>query len=277
MIILKKILKKIANYFIKRETIPIYKPLNCNSLLQNKIVMITGGTGGIGSAIAKNVIDCGGKVIICAKNEKKMNDVINQLGENAKGFKIDLSNVENINNDVINAVKLFPENRIDILVNSAGIHGDNNFFNETVENFQNVIDINLKATYFISQTVAKIMIENNIKGHILNVSSSSALRPASTPYQISKWAINGLTKGLADILLPYGIVVNAIAPGPTSTPMVRDTNDTNLYYENQPSHRYATTEEIANLAIFMISDLGNMIIGDTFYITGGSGTISYHR
>ena len=86
-----------------------------------------------------------------------------------------------------------------------------------------------------------------------------------------------MTKGFADILLPHGIVVNGLAPGPTATEMVKDTSTDNIYYEHQPSHRYATPEEIANLALFMISPMGNMIVGDTFYMTGGSGTISYHR
>ena len=69
---MKAFFKKIMNKIIKKEIIPVYKPLNCNNLLKEKIVMITGGTGGIGSAIAKNVINCGGKVIICAKNYKKI-------------------------------------------------------------------------------------------------------------------------------------------------------------------------------------------------------------
>ena len=239
--------------------------------------MITGGTGGIGSAIAKNVVNCGGKVILCARDDKKIEQITDNLGNNVKGFKMDLNDTMNIEKNILDAAKIFPENRIDILVNSAGIHGKLDFFNETVEEFQKVMNINVQATYFVSQAVAKQMINNNIKGHIINLSSSSGLRPASTPYQLSKWAINGLTKGLADTLLPFGIVVNGIAPGPTATSMVKDINDPNLYYENQPSHRYATPEEIANLVIFMISDMGNMIVGDTFYMTGGSGTISYHK
>lgn len=121
------------------------------------------------------------------------------------------------------------------------------------------------------------MIDNHIKGHILNVSSSSALRPAWTPYQISKWAIDGMTKGFADLLLKDGIIVNGIAPGPTATDMVNMGDTSNIYYDAQPSHRYAMPEEIANLAIYLISPLADFIVGDTIYITGGSGTISYHK
>jgi len=273
-----RLFRKIKRLFLQKEIIPIYQPVDANKILQNKVILITGGTGGIGYSIAKQAVASGAKVILCGTNEAKLNKLSLELGENAKGYKYDLSLLDDdIDNIMGEIAALFPKNCIDILVNSAGIHGELNFFNESIQEFDKIMSINVKGTYFISQAVAKQMIEKGIKGHILNISSSSALRPASTPYQISKWAINGMTKGLADILLPYGIIVNAIAPGPTATSMVKDINNTNLYFEHQPSHRYTTPEEIANLAIFMISDMGNMIVGDTYYITGGSGTISYHR
>ena len=85
---LKRLLTKVINKFIKKEIIPIYRPLDCNTLLEGKIVMITGGTGGIGSAIAKNVVNCGGKVILCGRNEQKIAQIQSQLGENVKGFKM---------------------------------------------------------------------------------------------------------------------------------------------------------------------------------------------
>ena len=86
-----------------------------------------------------------------------------------------------------------------------------------------------------------------------------------------------MTLGLADLLLPYGIVVNAIAPGPTATPMLGKNEGDTIYNPTNPSGRYAMPSEIASLAVYMVSDLGNMIVGDTFYITGGSGTITLHR
>ena len=274
MNLIRRLFRKIKNMFSQKEIIPIYQPVDTNKILQNKVILITGGTGGIGFAIAKQAVASGAKVILCGTNAAKLNKLSLELGENANSYNFDLSSLDDVENILREITSLFPENRIDILVNSAGIHGELNFLKESVEEFDKVMNINVKATYFISQAVAKQMIEKGIKGHILNVSSSSALRPASTPYQISKWAVNGITKGLADVLLPYGIIVNAIAPGPTATSMVKDVNNKNLYFE---SHRYATPEEIANLAIFMLSDMGNMIVGDTYYITGGSGTISYHR
>ena len=176
------------------------------------------------------------------------------------------------------AAAMFPENRIDILVNSAGVVSHSDFLDMSEQEYDSIMDINAKGTFFMSQATAKYMIENRIKGHILNVTSSSALRPAWTPYQMSKWAVRGLTLGAADKLLPYGIVVNAIAPGPTATPMLgKNEGDDEIYNAICPSGRFAMPSEIAALATFMVSDMGDMIVGDTFYMTGGSGVITLHR
>lgn len=129
----------------------------------------------------------------------------------------------------------------------------------------------------MSQAVSQFMIEKKSKGHILNITSSSALRPAWTPYQMSKWAIKGFTLGLADTLIPYGIIVNAIAPGPTATPMLNKQEGDSIYEPYTPARRYATPEELGSLAVFMVSSAGDMIVGDTVYMTGGSGTITLHH
>lgn len=171
------------------------------------------------------------------------------------------------------AAAKFPENRIDILVNSAGLVAHTDFCQMTEEEYDSIMDVNAKGTYFMSQAVSHFMIEKKTKGHILNVTSSSALRPAWTPYQMSKWAVRGLTLGLADLLLPYGIVVNAIAPGPVATPMLGKAEGDSIENPESPCGRFAMPEEIASLAVFMVSDMGNLIVGDTYYMTGGSGTI----
>ena len=175
------------------------------------------------------------------------------------------------------AAELFPEKKIDILVNSAGVVSHSGFENMTEEEYDSIMNINAKGTYFMSQAVSKFMIAHKIRGHILNVSSSSSLRPAWTPYQMSKWAVRGLTLGLADCLLPHGIIVNAIAPGPVATPMLGKKEGDEIFNSGNPSGRYAMPSEIANLAVFMVSSMGDLIVGDTFYITGGSGNITLHR
>ncbi len=133
---------------------------------------------------------------------------------------------------------------------------------------------NLNGTFFLSKTVAKYMIQNGIKGNILNIASSSSLRPAASAYTFSKWGIRGFTLGLAKTLAPYGITVNGLAPGPTATPMLhRDGHD--ITFEKNPMGRFAMPEEIANMAAVLVSDIGRMVVGDIVYMTGGAGVITY--
>lgn len=261
----------------RKEKIPIPQPVNAERILEGKTALITGGSGGLGIAFAKAFMQAGCSVIIAGTNQSKLDTCKAELGQDVRTITIDISNVSNLPEKVNEAVRLSPTGKIDILVNSAGVNKAQNFLNVNELDYDRIMDINAKGTYFMSQAVAKYMISNGIKGHILNVSSSSAQRPAWTPYEISKWAINGMTKGMADVLLPYGIIVNAIAPGPTATPMLIKNGDSCISNDNNLIGRFEMPSEIANLATFMVSNMGDMIVGDTIYISGGSGVISLHH
>ena len=113
-----------------------------------------------------------------------------------------------------------------------------------------------------------------MKGHILNVASSSSLRPATTPYALSKWGIKGLTLGLAKKYIKSGIVVNGIAPGPTATPMLNRTSE-EISNPRNPIGRLVMPEEIAYMSIILLSAIGDSIIGDIVYMTGGAGLITF--
>ncbi len=257
---------------------PIIVPVEKEKLLDGKVALITGGTSGIGLAVAQAFQNAGAKVIITGTNQQKLEIALKKMGGGGgKGLLIDVRDTEHLPDKVKEAEALFEENRIDILVNSAGVVVKHDFWGIDEKEYDGIMDTNAKGTFFMSQAVGKAMIEKQIKGHILNVTSSSALRPAWTPYQMSKWAVRGLTLGLADTLLPYGIVVNAIAPGPTATPMLGKTEGSSISEPNNPSKRYAMPEEIASMAVYMVSDAGRMIVGDTVYMTGGSGTITLHH
>lgn len=255
---------------------PIIVPVEKEKLLNGKVALITGGTSGIGLAIAQAFQNAGAKVIIAGTNQMKLEAALEKMG-GVKGLLIDVRDTEHLPDKVKEAEALFEENKIDILVNSAGVVVKHDFWGIDEKEYDGIMDTNAKGTFFMSQAVGKAMIEKQVKGHILNVTSSSALRPAWTPYQMSKWAVRGLTLGLADTLLPYGIVVNAIAPGPTATPMLGKTEGSSISEPNNPSKRYAMPEEIASMAVYMVSDAGRMIVGDTVYMTGGSGTITLHH
>jgi len=269
-------IRKTINMFKAEKKVPIIQTVPESELLKGKTALITGGSGGIGMAIARQFLDAGANVIITGTNHQKLEKCVDDLGgDRIKSMLLNVAEVSSFESKVNEAASLF-DGKIDILVNSAGVIAKKNFLQMDEEEYDKVMDINAKGTFFMCQAVSKLMISKKIKGHILNLSSASALRPASTPYHMSKWAIRGLTVGLADVLLPEGIIVNAIGPGPTATPMLGKEENDIIYHGTNPSKRYALPEEIASLALFMVSNKGNMIVGDTVYITGGAGITSLH-
>ena len=274
---MKKLIKNILYRLKQEKKVPILVPVDKEQVLKGKVALITGGSSGIGFSIAKAFLNSGAKVIIVGSNETKLENAKLKLNNpNVASIAIDVKMVETIPEKIEEARRLFEEKRIDILVNSAGAHHINSFENTTEDEFDMIMDTNLKGTYFMCQTVCRYMRENGIKGHVLNLSSSSAIRPATQPYAMSKWAINGFTRGLARIYNKYGIVVNAIAPGQTATPMLGKDTTEDISNDYSIAGRYIMPEEIASLAVFMVSEMGNMVVGDTFYMTGGSAIITYN-
>lgn len=254
---------------LHKKTPVIINDVDFGHILKDKQAIITGGSSGIGMSIARKMIECGAAVTIVGRNPEKTQKVAKELGCNF--LLIDLTDTHAM---IATVTDFIADKRIDILVNSAGVTDKEGWLEKTPENFDLILNTNLKAAYFMSQTIAKHMLEHQIQGHILNVSSSSSMRPGWGPYQLSKRALNGMTMGFAEKLAKNGITVNGLAPGITVTPMASKFMDTdNLAYYN-PLRRAETPEEIANLAIFLVSNLGTSIVGDTIMITGGSGMFS---
>lgn len=253
-----------------------------NDVLIGRTALVTGGTSGIGFEIAKAFLKAGANVILTGRNLKRINEACSQLQKCIlKPNKNYLLGIELDNKDIssfeekINEVLLKPQvARIDILVNNAGIIGG--FINNTTEvEFSDVIDVNLKATFFLSRILGRYWKKNKIYANILNVASSSSLRPADSAYSLSKWGVRGLTLGLAKSMAPYGITVNGIAPGPTATKMLLGEKQDNHYLAKSPISRYIMPQEIANMAVFLVSDMGKAIVGDIVYMTGGAGVVTF--
>ena len=252
--------------------IPIYIPVFQNELLKGRCALITGGTSGIGLAIAKAFIDAGASVIITGRKQAKIENALNILGgKNAYGFVLDNSQNEDFEDSVNQLIKQY--GLLDILVNNAGI-GGGNLCTTTINEYDQVMNTNLRGAFFLSRIIARRMIQNNIKGNILNIASSSSLRPANSAYILSKWGIRAFTEGLAKTLIKHQIVVNAIAPGPTATPMLCSEDNIDISRSNCLFKRYITTTEIANMSVILVSNLGRSVVGDVVYMTGGSGNLT---
>lgn len=248
--------------------------LSPSEMLKDRCALITGGTSGIGLAIAEAYLKAGARVIVTGRSESRLQkavESISQFGE-VKGLVMDITRTDTLQGEFEAAVEKF--GRIDILVNNAGVSGAL-IKDATPEKFDAVINTNLKGVFFLSQIVGRYMVDNKIQGNILNISSASSIRPAACAYTISKWGIRGFTQGLARTLLPYGITVNALAPGPTATPLLKkeaDADDISL--PRTPAGRYALPCEIANMAVVLVSDIARLVVGDTVFMTGGAGNVN---
>lgn len=267
---LSKIKKKIKTKLTK--TTPVYIQVTTDECLKGRIALITGGGSGIGEAIAKEFVKSGAKVIITGRNEDKLKKVVRETGDSASYFVLDNKDVDKYEK-ALNEINSIYGN-IDILVNNAGIIGKTKFPNMTPDDFDDVMAINLRGPVFMSQVFVKHCINNGIKGNVLNVGSSSCLRPAISSYTMSKWGIRGFTLGLAKKCAKYGIIVNGIAPGPTATPILGK-DGTDLKNDDIPAQRFATSAEIASMAVKLVSQSGSMIMGDMIYMTGGAGNLTF--
>lgn len=249
-----------------------------NSWLLNRCALITGGTSGIGFFIAQAFIASGAKVIITGRNKERIDIALEKLGKsNAIGVVLDNTRVDTFEKkfqEVQDTIKKVGFPQIDILVNNAGVNGKCMPNVDELE-YDKIVDTNLKGVFFLSQIFGHYLVTNKIHGNILNIASASSLRPANSPYTVSKWGIRGLTLGLAKALGQYGITVNGIAPGPTATPMMVKEGQTNMALDRLPLGRYIMPEEIANMAVILVSDMGRSIMGDIVYMTGGAGILTF--
>lgn len=231
-----------------------------------KIAIVTGGSQGIGLGICKLLIDCGCFVIYTGT---KMIPTVELKG--AQYVKLNLADHNSLTDFIENIINKTPS--IDILINNAGIQIQHSIDEIDINDWSKVLDVNLNAPMKLIKAVAPKM-KSALKGKILNISSVAGItsKPKQSSYSATKAGIIGLTKSVALDLAPYNILVNALCPGTTQTAMV----DTILSNEQKksiidkiPLKRLATVEEIANIAIYLCSDLNSYITGQSIIIDGG--------
>ena len=248
--------------------------LESSRKLHGKNVLITGGTKGIGLSIAQTCLNHGAKVIITGSSDESVSTALNSLNNiNAFGIKWDLRDSENACLYLKKALKFLPGENLNCLINNAGINNPKDFLNVHPLDWDNIYQVNSKGTFFITQSFIKywIGLDTPETKKIINISSQGGLVGATYPYRLTRWDILGLTEGLAIKYAPDNIIVNAIAPGAVNTRMIRNKskNSTNSFYEDNPLGRIANPNEIAELALFLLTDLSNYITGDVIRCDGG--------
>lgn len=241
------------------------------SILEGKVILITGGGSGFGLQMAKDFVAQGAKVIITGRSIQKLEHAIKIIGsDNVKVLEWDVSDISKVNERLDLAIALF--GRIDIFINNAGVWKGISWSTVSEADYDYIVDINTKGLYFICQSELKYFIGQNIFGKIINITSVEGNRSSFLPYNVSKWGANCITKGLAQEAIKKGVIVNAIAPGVAITeinPELKRTFVDNYYYPGHKSGRYTAVEEISNLALFLASDQANNIIGQVIAVDGG--------
>ena len=269
---MKKRIKGVLRKLAGKEVHVVREPVSVGDELEQRHALVVGGTGGIGRAISKALHERGAKVLVTGSTQSSVDAALDSLPGGTQGAVLDVCSVGSFGPFLEAAASRL--GGLDVIVYCAGVHGSDDFGSVSEETWDKVMSVNLKGAYFMCQVAGNLMVRENVRGHILIVGSASALKPGWTPYEISKRGIQSLVQGAADRLAPYGVTVNCIAPGPVATQMLGCEGVDDLGWSANPYGRLARPEEIASLAAYMVSDLGSLIVGDSFYITGGSGTVS---
>ncbi|MGV1060362.1 3-oxoacyl-[acyl-carrier-protein] reductase [Clostridium perfringens] len=243
-------------------------------MLKDKVAIVTGGTRGIGRAIALKLADQGANIVINYRNSDKEAEELKSILE-GKGVKVltvkcDISNFEDSKNLMDKCKEVF--GKIDILVNNAGITKDTLIMRMKEQDFDNVIDVNLKGTFNCAKHASAIMLKQRF-GKIINMTSVVGIagNAGQVNYAASKAGVIGLTKSLAKELGSRGITVNAVAPGFINTDMTASLSEKvkEEASKNIPLKRLGDPEDVANLVGFLASDAANYITGQVINVDGG--------
>jgi 3-oxoacyl-[acyl-carrier protein] reductase len=239
-----------------------------------KVAVVTGAGKGIGRAIALRLSKEGYQVVINYRSSlaqvEELLEIISQSGGEAAAVQADVSREEEAKQLINAAVEKY--GRVDVLVNNAGITKDNLLVKMSEEEFDNVIDINLKGAFFCMKYASKQMLKQR-SGRMINISSVVGLigNVGQTNYAASKAGIIGMTKAAARELASRGITVNAVAPGFIATDMteklderLKEANITNI-----PMRRYGTPEEVGAAVSFLASEAADYITGQVLQVDGG--------
>lgn len=246
-----------------------------NGLLTDQIAIVTGGTAGIGKAIAQKFAEQGAKVIIIGTNVERGNSVVSEINrlsqrEDAQFLQMDVASTEQVNTGI---KKILDEHkRVDILVNNAGITADTLLMKMKEEEWDRVMEVNVKSCYNMCQALVRSMMKAR-KGKIINMSSVIGLtgNAGQANYAASKAAVIGFTKALAKELASRNIYVNCIAPGFVDTAMTdaMSSEQKQDALDKIPLGRMGLPVEIANTALFLASSWSDYITGQVLAVDGG--------
>jgi len=238
-------------------------------ILKDKVALITGATGGIGEAIAREFANMGATVIITGRNETKLNELAGQI-PGAIAIPANLG-ADGAASELV-AKTIEKAGKIDILVNNAGLTRDTLLMRMTDEQFDEVMNVNVRAAFQLTRAAITPMMKNRY-GRIINITSivGHIGSAGQVNYAASKGAITAMTKSIAAEVASRNITANCIAPGFIKTAMTDVLNDEikDAYLKQIPAARFGEPADVANAALFLASDMASYITGQTIHVNGG--------
>ena len=241
--------------------------------LNNKIAIVTGASQGIGKIIAFELAKSGAHVVCISRNKKAIESIVDEIsinGGQSSSFPCDISDSDTFSKIITEIIK--ENSRIDILVNNAGITKDSLLMRMSIEQWDDVINTNLKGAFHCTKAVLRYMMKNKF-GRIINITSIVGLtgNTGQANYAASKAGLIGMTKSIAKEVASRGITANCIAPGWIETSMTEKLSEEvkSEFLSHIPVGRIGSPDDIANAVIFLASDEAGYITGQTITVDGG--------
>jgi len=245
--------------------------------LAGKVAAITGGSQGIGLAIAQRFAEEGADISFCYRSNKAGAEgvvaSIQKTGRKVAGFQYDVSSVSDVQKFIADTVVQF--GKIDVLVNNAGLERRADFWDASEADFDAVMNVNLKGLFFITQAFVRNRMAAKTGGKVINISSvhEELPFPHFASYCASKGGVKMLTRNLSIELAPLGITINSIAPGaietPINTKLLNDPVKLKALLGNIPLGRLGQPSDVASMAVFLASEESDYATGTTFFVDGG--------
>ncbi len=237
--------------------------------VKDRVAIVTGSGQGIGEGIARVLAGAGARVVINDLVPEKVDQVVADLGDGAIGHVANVATADGAEGLI--AATRDAYGRVDILVNNVGIARDSWLVKMSEQDWDSVIEVNLKSQFLCCRAVAPVMIEQK-SGRIINITSRAWLGgPGQANYAASKGAVISLTRTLALEMARYGITANCIAPALVDTPLFRGLKEDvqERLVKTIPARRIGTPEDIGNAALFLAADESSYVTGQTLYVCGG--------
>ena len=264
----KKIKKTLSSLF-KSAQRPVYAKISClepSMKLRGKKIIVTGGSSGLGYAMAKRFVNEGASVLISGRNIENLSKSAAEIG--CKYLQMDIQDISAHDSFLEKADQLL--DGFNCLVNNAGISlHEKSFFEVTEESFRSQVDTNLIGTFFLTQHFAKHLLKKQTEGNILIISSETGITSDIRPYGYTKAALNSMVEGTAHLFAKQNIRINAIAPGVTASQLTgRDPNG-DISSKNNMLGRVYMPEEVAEIASFLLSDVSYCLTGQILVCNNG--------